>query len=87
MTMALVELGRSGVGMRPVKSGLTPREWEVLDLLTAGASTQEISDEAVVSLETVQSHIRHLLRKLGVHSRGEAIARAHEFRRHGPEAP
>jgi two-component system, NarL family, response regulator LiaR len=82
MTMALVELGRSGVGMRPVKSALTPREWEVLDLMTVGASTQEISSELVVSLETVQSHIKHILRKLGVHSRREAVASAHELRRH-----
>jgi two-component system, NarL family, response regulator LiaR len=81
LTPALIELARSEVGTRPVKSVLTPREWEVLDLLTAGASTKEISDELVVSLETVQSHIKHLLRKLGVHSRGEAIARVHEFRR------
>jgi two-component system, NarL family, response regulator LiaR len=86
MTMAIVELARSEVGMRPVRSALTPREWEVLDLMALGASTQEISTELVVSLETVQSHIKHILRKLGVHSRAEAVARAHQLRRHRPES-
>jgi two-component system, NarL family, response regulator LiaR len=86
MTMAMVKLARSGVGMRPVKSALTPREWEVLDLMTIGATTQEISTELVVSLETVLSHIKHILRKLGVHSRSQAIARAHELRRYRPES-
>jgi two-component system, NarL family, response regulator LiaR len=86
MTMAIIELARSEVGMRPVRSALTPREWEVLDLMTIGASTQEISNELVISLETVQSHIKHILRKLGVHSRAEAIARAQALRRHRPES-
>jgi DNA-binding CsgD family transcriptional regulator len=56
-------------GMRPVRSALTPREWEVLDLMTTGASTWQISDELVVSLDTVQSQVKDILRKLGVHSR------------------
>jgi two-component system, NarL family, response regulator LiaR len=86
LSMALIEFARSEVGMRPVRSALTPREWEVLDLLTTGASTQAISNELVVSLETVQSHIKHILRKLGVHSRAEAVTRAHELRAHRPES-
>jgi two-component system, NarL family, response regulator LiaR len=84
LTTTLIELARSEAGMRPVRSALTPREWEVLDLLTTGASTQQISSELVVSLETVQSHIKHILRKLGVHSRAEAIARARQLRSHRP---
>ena len=87
MTTALVERARSDVGMRPIRSPLTPREWEVLDLMTIGASTQEISKELVVSLETVQSHIKHILRKFGVHSRAEAIARANELRHRPDSAP
>jgi NarL family two-component system response regulator LiaR len=47
LTNHLVELLRStaenGTGMRPVKSPLTTREWEVLDLICAGDSTREIS--------------------------------------------
>lgn len=86
MTMPILDLARGEVGMRPVRSALTPREWEVLDLLTTGASTQQISNELVVSLETVQSHIKHILRKFGVHSRAEAVARAQELRHHSPKS-
>jgi two-component system, NarL family, response regulator LiaR len=86
LTIALIELARGERGMRPIRSALTPREWEVLDLLTTGASTQKISNELVVSIDTVQSHIKHILRKLRVHSRAEAVARAHELRRHYPDS-
>ncbi len=81
LVMALIELARSDVGMRPVRSALTAREWEVLDLMVTGASTEEIAKDLVVSLETVRSHIKHILQKLGVHTRAQAIARAHELRR------
>jgi DNA-binding NarL/FixJ family response regulator len=53
--------------------------------LTTGASTQEIAHELVVSLDTVQSHVKHILRKLHVHSRAEAVTRAHELRRRRPD--
>jgi NarL family two-component system response regulator LiaR len=87
MTTAFIELARSDAGMRPVRSALTAREWEVLDLMTLGASNQQISNDLVVSLETVQSHIKHILRKLGVHSRADAIARADELRHHRSPPP
>jgi len=67
-------------GMRPIKSPLTPREWEVLDLMTAGASTPEIADALTVSPETVHSHVQHILRKFHAHSRAEAIAIAERER-------
>lgn len=60
-------------GMRPVKSPLTTREWEVMDFLRMGASTAEIAKELVVSPETVHSHVQHILRKLHAHSRAEAV--------------
>jgi len=69
-----------GAGIRPVRSPLTAREWEVLDLLCQGLSTEEMADTLVLSSETVRSHIKSILRKLRVSSRGEAVAMAQELR-------
>jgi LuxR family transcriptional regulator, maltose regulon positive regulatory protein len=59
---------------------LTPREFEVLRLLTGGASNQRIAEALTVSEGTVKAHISHILGKLGAHNRTEAVARAREFR-------
>jgi two-component system, NarL family, response regulator LiaR len=84
LTMRLVDTIRrtsaDGAGIRPVRSRLTPREWEVLDLLCAGQSTEEIADTLVLSSETVRSHIKNLLRKLGVRSRQAAVEEARRMR-------
>lgn len=84
LTMRLVDTIRrtraDGAGIRPVRSRLTPREWEVLDLLCDGQSTDEIADALVLSSETVRSHIKNLLRKLGVRSRQAAVEEARRLR-------
>jgi NarL family two-component system response regulator LiaR len=77
----LRELSRGPAGMRPVRSTLTTREWEILDLLTAGASTAEIAQQLVLSTDTVRSHVNHILRKLRVHSRREAVEIAEQLRK------
>jgi NarL family two-component system response regulator LiaR len=69
-----------GAGLRPIRSPLTAREWEVLDLLCRGMSTDSIADALVVSPETVRSHVKSVLRKLRVRSRGEAVAVARQMR-------
>ena len=71
-------------GMRPVKSPLTAREWEVIDLLKATRSTDEIAAELVLSTETVRSHVKNILRKLKVRSRQEAVAVADRMRNTAP---
>src|SRR4051794_25304782 len=76
----LRRLPAPGDGFRPVHSPLTTREWEVLDLICEGKSTDEMADELVVSSETVRSHIKRILRKLGVSSRQEATAAARRMR-------
>ena len=66
---------------------LTPRELEVLRLLADGMGQSEIAERLVISPKTVATHIQHILTKLGVHSRAQAVAAAH---RHGlgpPERP
>lgn len=53
--------------------GLSPREAEVFALLVKGRSAPFIRDELSISLNTVNSHIKHIYTKLGVHSRQELI--------------
>jgi NarL family two-component system response regulator LiaR len=67
-------------GMRPVKSPLTPREWEVIDLLYESKTTDQIADTLVLSSETVRSHVKNILRKLDARSREEAVAIAQQMR-------
>ena len=52
---------------------LTRREREVLRLLGSGCSTESIAEKLFISSATARNHIRHLLGKLGVHSRIEAV--------------
>ena len=56
---------------------LTPRELEITELLAAGHSQAAIAERLVLSEKTVATHIQHILPKLGVHSRAEAVAFAH----------
>lgn len=53
---------------------LTDREREVFELLVAGATNGQIADRLTVSETTVKSHVKHILRKLHVTNRAEAIA-------------
>jgi DNA-binding NarL/FixJ family response regulator len=84
MTRTLVDRLRDtphgASGMRPVKSPLTAREWEVIDLLKASRTTDQIADELVLSTETVRSHVKNILRKLDVRSREEAVIAADRMR-------
>jgi two-component system, NarL family, response regulator LiaR len=85
LTLSLIERLRDtpsgSSGLRPVKSPLTAREWEVIDLLKASKTTDQIADELVLSPETIRSHVKNILRKLKVRSRQEAVAVADEMRK------
>ena len=57
---------------------LTPRETDVLSLLAQGMSNAEVATALFVSVATVRSHVHHILRKLAVRSRAEAVAHAYK---------
>lgn len=74
---------RSGVALaEPREPGafgeLTEREREVLRLVSAGRTNPQIAEELFISGKTASSHVSSILFKLGVSSRGEASAVAHE---------
>jgi DNA-binding CsgD family transcriptional regulator len=56
-----------------IEANLTPRQKQVLNLLAAGGSTEEIAAELHLTTETVRNYIRQLLKALGAHSRLEAV--------------
>ncbi|MDI1236881.1 MAG: response regulator transcription factor [Polaromonas sp.] len=60
----------------PVRTLLSVREQEVLELIARGFSYAEISKLKSVSVHTVQSHIKNLYTKLAVHSKSEAVYEA-----------
>ena len=53
---------------------LTPREREVLQLIVAGQTNRQIANCLVVSPETVKTHVRHVLGKMGVNRKAELRA-------------
>ena len=55
---------------------LSPRELEVLGLIVAGASNQEIADRLIISLSTAKAHVRNILGKLAVADRTQAAVAA-----------
>jgi len=58
---------------------LSPRELEILALLAHGLGQAEIAERLVVSPKTVGTHIQHILSKLNVHSRAQAVAEAYRL--------
>jgi PAS domain S-box-containing protein len=57
---------------------LTPRQAQVLQLLARGCSTEQMADQLGVAHDTIRNHVRAILRRLGVHSRLEAVIEAHQ---------
>lgn len=57
------------------RAPLTPRERDVVSLLVGGSSTREIASETGLTVSTVNTYLKRIFSKLGVHSRVELIAR------------
>ncbi|TMD58691.1 MAG: response regulator transcription factor [Chloroflexi bacterium] len=67
--------------------GLTARELEVLRLLAGGLIQNDIAGHLLISTKTVGTHIEHILMKLGVQSRAQAVALAYRDNLIEPNAP
>jgi DNA-binding NarL/FixJ family response regulator len=67
--------GRSARGARPGRE-LSPREIEVLALVSEGLSNQEIGERLFISAQTVKTHLEHAFRKLAVSDRAAAVRKA-----------
>lgn len=61
------------------RGGLSEREYEVLRLVAAGLSNQEIADTLIVAVSTIKVHVRHLCQKLNAQNRVQVVARARDM--------
>lgn len=71
----VVDLGDrpATVGVPAVRRVLTPREGEVIAMITQGMTNQAIAQEACISINSLKSYIRSAYRKMGVDSRSQAV--------------
>lgn len=67
-------LSRTRRGRAHSRETLTPREMDILALVVAGLTNQEIADRLFLSRDTVRNHVASILSKLGAHSKLEAAA-------------
>jgi DNA-binding NarL/FixJ family response regulator len=72
----VVAMFRRSAPPRDSPTNLTPREIDVLRLLSGGHSYQSAADGLDVSLDTLRSHVRNIYDKLHVHSKSEAVLKA-----------
>ncbi|MBI4493714.1 MAG: response regulator transcription factor [Chloroflexi bacterium] len=93
LTVLAAEATRTAAGSEAARavfqrdrSPLTPREQEVLPLLTAGRHNDEIAERLCTTVKTAEFHVSNVLRKLGVRSRSALVANAGHRRASFPES-
>jgi PAS domain S-box-containing protein len=80
--LAALSTARWGAHFRPEPAQpieatpLTPRELDIVKLMTLGQSGPEIADELGIAHETVRTHVRNAMTKLGARSRAQLVAKA-----------
>ncbi len=72
--------GRGAAASTPPLSELTSRELEVLRLLAQGKTNLDIAESLLISRATAKAHVQHIIAKLGVSDRTQAIVRAFELK-------
>ena len=78
--MATGEGGRKGERKaQPLAQPLTSRELEVLGFLKLGRTNRQIAEELYISVGTVKNHVEHIIQKLGVSDRTQAVVRSLEM--------
>jgi DNA-binding CsgD family transcriptional regulator len=78
LTGAVMPADRAVLAPResPGVGRLTPRQYDVLQLVLSGASNRAIAERLCISLSTARWHVSNILGHLGARTRGEAVARA-----------
>jgi len=64
------------ISLHTLVEPLSEREVEILRLIAAGMSNQEITEKLIIAMSTLKTHINHIYAKLDVRSRTQAIVRA-----------
>jgi DNA-binding NarL/FixJ family response regulator len=79
VTRQVLRAAVAGDQSRATESGLSSREMEVLACLAQGKTTSQIAAELFVSENTIKTHVRHILEKLGASNRAEAVSKANQM--------
>jgi DNA-binding NarL/FixJ family response regulator len=74
-----IRKGRDPRADAPLTEPLTPRELEVLGLMKLGRTNRQIAADLVISLGTAKNHVEHIISKLGVSDRTQAVVKALEL--------
>jgi DNA-binding NarL/FixJ family response regulator len=70
----LIDRNREADRVLRLFMSLTPRERQIVELLTEGCGSQEVADILVISPQTARTHVQNVIAKFGVHSRVEVVA-------------